>query len=460
MPYLSGRYYPVRRIIFFLGEGVLIFTAIFLIHVFYMGWDQTAMLENLCWERTALVTVVFVLSLYFFDLYDLDVYSSVTDTAARMTQAFGFGCIILSGIYYLFPASVIPIKIFLFDYFLICSFLALWRFVYILALRRRLFNEPIVVLGTGKLANSIANEIMDHLDSGYRIAAFVGREKPLFPVDNIEVYNGDEDLNSLCHEYGSDIIVVALDDRRGAMPVQRLVDCKLGGIRVLDGIGFYEKLTGKIIVERVKPEWIIFASGFSVGRLLNVMKRGGDILLSCLGLVIAFPVMLISALVIKLESPGPIFYSQDRVGLRGKVFRVLKFRSMRQDAEKNGAVWAKENDDRVTKFGAFARKVRIDELPQLWNVLMGEMSFVGPRPERPIFVDILAEKIPYYLLRHNIKPGITGWAQIFYPYGASEEDALRKLEYDLYYLKNISPSMDFWIVFQTVKTVLFRKGAR
>ncbi len=460
MPYISGKYYPTRRIIFFLGEGLLIFTAIFLMHVFFMGWENVALDENLCLTRTALVTAIFLLSLYFFDLYDLDVYSSLSDTATRMTQAFGFGCIALSGIYYLFPSSVIPTKIFLLGYLLVCSFLAVWRFIYVLALKRRLFAEPIVLLGTGKMAGSIADEIMDHLDSGYRIAAFIGAEKPLFPTNGIPTYDVAENLSGLCHKYDSDIIVVALDDRRGVMPVHSLIDCKLDGVRVLDGVGFYEQLTGKIIVERVNPDWIIFAPGFNVGRLLNVLKRGGDILLSSLGLLIAAPFMLISALIIKLESPGPVFYCQERVGMRGKKFKIIKFRSMRQDAEKNGAVWAMENDDRVTKFGAFARRVRIDELPQLWNVLCGEMSFVGPRPERPVFVDMLAEKIPYYLLRHNIKPGVTGWAQICYPYGASEEDALHKLEYDLYYLKNISLSMDFWIVFQTIKTVLFRKGAR
>ncbi len=460
MPYIFGKYYPFRRILFFLGEGALIFTAILLMQVFFIGWDGVFVLEDLSFVRTAVVTTVFSLSLYFFDLYDLDVYSSITATATRMTQAFGFGCIILSGIYYLFPLSVIPTKIFLFGYVLVCVVLALWRFFYILSLKKRFFAEPVVVLGTGKLAGSIANEVMDHLDSGYEIVAFVGRERPAFPVDGISVYDNAENLREICREHDSDIIVVAMDDRRGAMPVDRLIECKLDGVRVLDGVGFYEQLTGKIIVERVNPDWIIFAEGFSVGRLLNVLKRIGDIIFSCLGLVMASPIMLISAIIIKLESPGPVFYCQERVGLRGHTFHIIKFRSMRQDAEKNGAVWAMENDNRVTRFGGFARKVRIDELPQLWNVLRGEMSFVGPRPERPVFVDMLAKKIPYYSLRHNIKPGVTGWAQICYPYGASEEDALHKLEYDLYYLKNISITMDMGIVFQTIKTVLFRKGGR
>lgn len=460
MPYISGKYYPVRRIVFFMGEGCLIFVAIFLMHILFLGWGEVLLHKDLCLVRTFLVSAVFLLCLYFFDLYDLDVYSSLADTATRMTQAFGFGCIILAGIYYLVPSSVIPTRIFLLGYLLVCVFLAVWRFFYILALNKRLFTEPIVVLGAGKLAGSIANEIMDRFDSGYRIAAFVGKDKPRFPIGNIRLYNNGDKLSSICHRHDSDIIVVALDDRRGTMPVHELVDCKLDGVRVQDGISFFEKLTGKIMVEQVNPDWIIFAPGFSVGRLMKALKRAGDVLLASMGLVLAFPIMLISAIIIKLESPGPVFYCQTRVGLGGRPFKLIKFRSMRQDAEKDGAVWALENDNRVTRFGGFARKVRIDELPQLWNVLKGEMSFVGPRPERPVFVDMLAKKIPYYSLRHNVKPGVTGWAQICYPYGASEEDALRKLEYDLYYLKNISLSMDLWIVFQTIKTVLFRKGAR
>ncbi|HFQ81975.1 MAG TPA: TIGR03013 family PEP-CTERM/XrtA system glycosyltransferase [Desulfobacterales bacterium] len=460
MPYISGQYYPIRRIVFFLGEGALIFIAIFFMHMFFMGRESFLLHESQSLLRTSLVTIVFMLCLYFFDLYDLDVYSSMADTATRMTQAFGFGCIILAVIYYLFPSSVIPTRIFLLGYLLVCVLLALWRFIYITALNKRLLAEPIIMLGSGKLAADIADVIMNRIDAGYQIAAFVGREPPLFPIDDIPFYKHDKTLTDICLRHKSEIIVAALDERRGTMPIHDLINCKLNGVRILAGISFFEKLTGKIMVERVNPDWIIYSSGFSTGRLLNAVKRGIDILLASLGLILSAPIMLASAIIIKLESPGPVFYLQTRVGLRGKNFKVIKFRSMRQDAESNGAVWAAANDNRVTRFGGFARQVRIDELPQLWNVLKGEMSFVGPRPERPVFVEILSKKIPYYSLRHNIKPGVTGWAQICYPYGASEEDALRKLEFDLYYLKNISLSLDSWIIFKTIKTVLFRKGGR
>jgi exopolysaccharide biosynthesis polyprenyl glycosylphosphotransferase len=213
-------------------------------------------------------------------------------------------------------------------------------------------------------------------------------------------------------------------------------------------------------VEKVNPAWLIFSDGFDCGRGTYYIKRLLDICLALFGLAVSLPVTFITALLIKLESPGPIFYRQERVGERGRVFPIVKFRSMRQDAEKNGAVWAMKNDNRVTRVGGFIRKVRIDEIPQMLNVLKGQMSFVGPRPERPVFVEQLVKKLPYYSLRHSAKPGITGWAQVCYPYGASEEDALRKLEYDLYYIKHQSIYLDLLIIFRTVKTVLFQKGAR
>lgn len=461
MPYISGRYYPLRRLIFFFIEGCVIFFALVLMQRIFLGEAQFFDAFSVSLFRAALVTVVFQLSLYFFDLYDLNVYSSFPDTATGMTQAFGFGCIALAVVYYVFPAVIIPQSIFWTGYLLICAALAAWRFFYVFALGKRIFAQPIVVLGTGELAADITREVIEHLDSGYKIVAFVGLEVPTFDTHRVPIYpNRERSIAEICKEHKAELVVVALEDRRGTMPVKELIDCKLDGVEMVKGVGFLEELTGKLLVERVNPSWIIYSPGFSIGRINNFFKRFFDMVLSLLGLVLASPLMMVSALIIKVESPGPIFYRQERVGERGAPFWIIKFRSMGQDAEKDGAVWASKNDCRVTKFGGFMRKVRIDELPQLWNVLKGEMSFVGPRPERPVFVKELAQKIPYYSLRHNIKPGVTGWAQICYPYGASEEDALRKLEYDLYYLKNLSVAMDLWIVFQTVKTVLFQKGSR
>ncbi len=257
-----------------------------------------------------------------------------------------------------------------------------------------------------------------------------------------------------------DRIVVALDERRGSLPVDQLLLCRLRGIKVDDGVTFHEHLTGKLCVESLHPSSVIFSNGNS-GRLYTYhLKRVFDILAALFGLLFFGPIFTLIAIAIKLDSKGPVFYMQERVGRDGTVFNLLKFRSMVVDAEQDGPIWAVENDRRVTRVGRFIRKLRFDEIPQLINVLKGEMSIVGPRPERPFFVKKLEREIPFYDYRHMVKPGITGWAQILYPYGATREDAIEKLKYDLYYIKNISPVLDLRIISETVKIVLFGKGSR
>jgi sugar transferase (PEP-CTERM system associated) len=253
---------------------------------------------------------------------------------------------------------------------------------------------------------------------------------------------------------------VALDERRGKFPGDQLLCCRLKGIRVDDGVAFTEQLAGKLSVENLYPSSLIFSNGFKGSAIFKKIKRYTDIAGSIMSLAILFPVSLLIAAAIKLDSKGPVFYKQERVGEDGKVFNLFKFRSMRVDAEENGPVWAMVDDDRVTRVGRSIRKLRLDEIPQMINVIKGDMSFVGPRPERPFFVDKLKNEISFYSHRHSVKPGITGWAQLYYPYGASKEDALEKLKYELYYIKNMSPLMDLTIVLETIKVVLFGKGAR
>jgi len=264
----------------------------------------------------------------------------------------------------------------------------------------------------------------------------------------------------ICQNGDVDRIIVALDERRGKFPLEQLLFCRLKGIPVDDGVAFTEQLAGKLSVENLHPSFLIFSDGFKRSAILKQVKRGFDILASAVALTLLFPLNLLVALAIKLDSAGPILYRQERVGEDGKIFNLLKFRSMCVDAEENGPVWAKVNDQRITRVGRLIRKLRLDEIPQMLNVLKGEMSFVGPRPERPFFVDILKNEIPFYSERHVIKPGITGWAQIWYRYGASKEDALQKLKYDLYYIKHMSMVLDLTIIFDTVKIVLLGKGAR
>lgn len=267
-------------------------------------------------------------------------------------------------------------------------------------------------------------------------------------------------ISSIVKAGGVDRIIVALDERRGKFPLEQLLLCRLKGIRVDDGVAFTEQLAGKLSVESLHPSFLIFSDGFERSAIFKKLKRGFDILFSLLGLTLFSLLSLMVSIAIKLDSKGPVLYRQERVGEDGKIFHLLKFRSMRVDAEENGPVWAKLDDQRITRVGRWIRKLRFDEIPQMVNVLKGEMSFIGPRPERQFFVDQLKKEIPYYSERHVVKPGITGWAQICYRYGASKEDALEKLKYDLYYIKHMSLLLDLTIIFETIKIVLLGKGAR
>ena len=268
------------------------------------------------------------------------------------------------------------------------------------------------------------------------------------------------EIPALCRKGHIDRIIVALDERRGKFPVEQLLLCRLKGIRVDDGMTFTEELAGKLSLENLRPSSLIFSDGFRRSLIFKRVKRGLDVILSIVGLAAAIPINILVSAAIKADSPGPILYKQERVGMDGKAFSLLKFRSMREDAEPNGPVWADVSDDRTTRVGKVIRKLRLDEIPQMVNVLRGEMSFVGPRPERPFFVEELRKEIPYYFQRHTVKPGITGWAQIKCPYGASKEDALEKLKYDYYYIKHMSLIFDLVIIMETIKTVLLGRGAR
>jgi sugar transferase (PEP-CTERM system associated) len=257
-----------------------------------------------------------------------------------------------------------------------------------------------------------------------------------------------------------DRIIVGLSDRRGRLPIEQLLRAKLSGVRVEDATTTYERLTGKILIDDLKPSWLIFSDGFRASRVTRFVKRMLDLSFSIILAIISAPFMALTALAIKLDSAGPFLYSQERLGENGRVFKIYKFRSMQTNAEQAGKpIWARDQDDRVTRVGRFIRTTRLDELPQLWNVMRGDMSFVGPRPERPFFVEQLSQEIPFYQQRHVVKPGLTGWAQVKYRYGSSLEDAMEKLRYDLYYIKHLSVIFDLTIVFDTVKVVLFRKGA-
>lgn len=322
------------------------------------------------------------------------------------------------------------------------------------------FCQNTLILGSGPMAESVAT-IMERDDNLYKFCGFVHQNEDL-----LSLHNGSETTTyELLHEIVqlNDIkrIVVVLKERRENLPVRALFSCKLRGVDVIDAVTFYEKVTGKLLLEYIHPGWFVFNKGFIVSRIMFIKQRITDIFVSVLVIIISLPLFPLIALAIKLESKGPVLYQQARVGFKEEIFQIIKFRTMREDAEQGiGAMWAQVNDDRTTRVGGFLRKTRLDELPQLFNILKGDMSFVGPRPERPEFVEHLNEKIPFYSRRHAVRPGLTGWAQVMYPYGASDEDALEKLRYDLYYIKNYSLPLVVLIILKTVKVVLFGKGGR
>jgi sugar transferase (PEP-CTERM system associated) len=342
-----------------------------------------------------------------------------------------------------------------------CGILAS-RLVFARVAEEHLFKRRVLVYGAGTAAAAIAN-LRRWVDRrGFALAGFVqppGEERAV-PAERVLDPAGG--LPGLCERLDVTEVVVAMDDRRRGFPIPELLDCRLAGVDVTELLTFLERETGRVRIDVLNPSWMIFGQGFRRDPLRLLSSRALDVLASLTVLAVSAPFMLLTVLAIKLEDGwrAPALYKQRRVGLGGRIFKVIKFRSMRPDAELNGAQWAQRRDPRVTRVGVVIRKLRIDELPQVFNVLRGHMSFVGPRPERPEFVAELAEKIPYYVQRQCVKPGITGWAQLCYPYGSSEQDALEKLQYDLYYIKNNSLLFDLAILVQTAEVVLLGKGAR
>jgi len=452
-------------LIFIIGEGTLIFLAVTLTAFLILG-RNVGFLDTiiLIWPRVLLVTLITQISLYFNELYEFKKTDRNLDLAARLIQAIGITSIALALVYSLWPSMVVGRWIFFISVIVLLFFVVSWRFLYALVIRKKLFTEKAVIVGSGELIKDILYEIREKRDNNFNIEFLVmnnnGNDQDQ-KMKGIPIHRGFDNIFDLVSEKNIYNIIVAFDEKRGIFPYKQLLECKVNGINIIDGVTFYERITGKLLVEKINPSWFIFSDGFKKSHISRLVKRIKGLTLSSIMLILLSPFMLLVAIIIKLDSKGPVLFSQERVGEDEKPFLLYKFRSMRTDAEaKSGPVWAQENDPRVTRVGGVMRKLRIDELPQLWNVFKGEMSFVGPRPERKFFVDDLKKKIPYYRERFTVKPGVTGWAQIRYPYGATEKDALEKLKYDLYYIKNMSIAFDFMVIFQTVKTVLLGKGAR
>ena len=454
---LFNVYYPARTLVLLLCEALLV-SGSFLLATVCLAGPNTYI--SLVYEDGLLkiigITVLTLVLSYYFDLYEPQRISGRWEIYFRLALVLSILSFTLAGLVYFFPETDIGPYVLVGGTTFLVIALAIWRRAYEWIIGQPIFRERVYVLGSGARARSIIETLRARRDVGMEIITGEGEGSDGGKLDRF--------ASDLCSFTKSkppiDRVLVAMEDRRGSMPVRELLALRLKGVVIEDASSLIERLTGKVPLEGLNPSTLIFTEGFNVKAPLQLIRRLVSITLALIGLTICLPFIPFIALAVRLSSPGPIFFRQKRVGLAGRLFTVLKFRTMEQDAEGNGAVWAAKNDPRVTSLGRFMRKTRLDEIPQLWNVLRGEMAFVGPRPERPEFVQWLTKEIPYYDLRHIIRPGITGWAQVRYQYGASLEETKQKLEYDLYYVKHLSLGLDLLIVFETIKTILLRRGAQ
>ncbi|MEA2109601.1 MAG: TIGR03013 family XrtA/PEP-CTERM system glycosyltransferase [Pseudomonadota bacterium] len=457
------RQFNLRTTVFFLIElSLIVAGGLLSIYsgIYWLGSDSYDL--QLLVPHIISFAVFYHFSLFYFDLYDIKTRVPFSVYSLRLVQATGLQCLFLAILSYVFPLAVFPSPyiyfILLADFLLIYS----WRVFYDWLTRHDRFNELIMLVGDSHVAGKICEGIAGRKNSGYQIVGIMGELE--------EGENGCAGCKLLSSDYSQlyaialaekvNRIIVSMGQRRGIFPAAELLRCKMAGVMVMEDVDFYEQLEGKILVDNLRPSWLIFTSGFKKPQQTRMFKRFIGMILAGGALVLAAPMMMLVALAIKIDSPGPVFFVQERLGEDENPFSLFKFRSMRTDAEKDGPVWATENDDRVTRVGDFIRKTRLDEIPQLINIFKGDMSFVGPRPERKYFVDQLKKEIHFYDQRFSVKPGVTGWAQVRFSYGASVEDAKEKLQYELYYIKYLSPVFDLLIIMETIKVVLFGRGSR
>jgi sugar transferase (PEP-CTERM system associated) len=462
-----NQYISPKTVILMIVEGIFIALAL-LCGARIRFWGNPSEFSNYIGLPEFLIQgLVFVAVLqicfYYCDLYNLNATWRRNEQWIAVGQSLGSGCLLLGLLYFIFPELLLGRGIFFLSLVLVPLFVGSSRLVLDRIWQSSALKEKLVILGAGDLAQSVGKELLRRKDLNIQLVGFVDLQangSGGSMLDRPVLGGAGERLQDLVSAHEISRIIVALDDRRNQLPTRDLVRLRVEGIRVEDAHTTISALTGRIWLETVKPSWFVFSDGFRRSTLVLILKRAIDLAAGILGLVVCLPVMALVAIAIRLDSKGPVIYRQRRVGLRGKHFEVLKFRSMRVDAERNGAQWAMAKDPRVTRVGGFLRKYRLDELPQFLNVIRGEMSLVGPRPERPEFVEELRKQISYYDERHSVRPGLTGWAQVQYQYGSSVEDAVRKLEYDLFYLKNMSVFFDFVILLNTVRIVITGHGSR
>jgi sugar transferase (PEP-CTERM system associated) len=459
-------YYPARILVLLTVETLIVWVSFVLGTMVRSREDWLLRLNNELFIESgflkilAVTAIVLVIS-HGLDLYDSDRLDANRDQIFRLLLVLGMVALALSGVGYVYH-FFLPGHDFLPPYsalmgLIILTFALLgWRAAYSWLVQQRYFRERVYVLGTGDRAQRLLNGLRQRSELGIEVVGWTGGIEGELSRETVAKH-----LLGLARGSGVHRVIVAMPDRRGTLPVEELLDLRLEGVKVEEATSWLEKIYGRIEVEQLYPSWLIFAEGFRFSSFSRLVRRVLNFSVALIGSGISLPLVPFIALAIKFSSPGAVFYHQKRVGRGGTEFYCYKFRTMRQDAEADtGATWAADDDPRITRVGKFLRLSRLDEIPQLWCVLKGDMHFVGPRPERPEFVKWLSKEIPYYGVRHTVRPGITGWAQVQYKYGNTLEDAREKLQYDLFYIKNASVGLDFWIVFQTVKIVLLGRGAK
>lgn len=453
-----------RTLLLILAEAALLFGGMVLAVYLRFGLSGAhyELVDKHGYYKAGLATLFCLGAFYLYDLYDFVVMHDRRELVLRLIQALGIAWVALALAFYALPQIEMGRGVSLIALPLALALMVGWRLSIHWFLGHPEIGERILIVGSGPVAIETAREAIERRDAGYRIVGFVDNDPKLLgqSILNPRVIGSTAHLDALVERESVDRIVVAMAERRGQFPTEQLLRLSLSGnVAIEECASFYERLTGRVHLDMVRPSWLIFSGRGRQARIKQAARLAFHRGVALAGAILSLPIALLTAILIKLESRGPILYTQQRVGRNGKIFTLMKFRSMRVDAEKDGPVWAGDDDDRATIVGRIIRKIRVDEIPQFWNILKGEMSFVGPRPERPHFVTQLAQEIPFYEQRHLIPPGLTGWAQIKYPYGSSVEDARQKLQYDLYYIKNQGLLLDAVILFETIKTILFGRGS-
>jgi sugar transferase (PEP-CTERM system associated) len=454
---LFNIYYPVRTLVLLAGETLLVWSSLLLATVWQHPEDSYVVLNyEGGYLKILAATVAVLLFSHLFDLYEPTLWNERGELYFRLLLVPGILALITAAIAYVFPRVLIGNNTVVIGLLLVTMSLFVWRMMYARLAQMPYLREKVYVLGIGERAQRLVNALRSRSELGIEVAGWTGNIEGELTRESIATH-----LMELARENRVHRVIVAMADRRGTLPVMEVLQLRLAGVKIEEATSWLEKISGRIEVDNLYPSWLVFNEGFRFSASFMLLRRLVSVVAAAILLLIMLPVIPLVMLAIKMDSRGPVLYRQKREGLGGKVFYCYKFRTMRQDAEADtGATWATDDDPRITKVGRVLRALRLDEIPQLWCVLKGDMGFVGPRPERPEFVEWLAKEIPFYRVRSAIRPGITGWAQVRYKYGNTLEDAKEKLQYDLYYIKNMSVGLDLMIMFQTVKIVLLRRGAQ